>query len=328
MMMITVYTYMKCTICVMYNIINKFITFRVTMESIGWNFLPHSILVDIFFLLSPSDRFYASLTCRSWNACFHMPCVWSKVSFRFIAEQNSNCLQCVDKFGSYLKTVCIELDQYQPVNRTCACKVLSAIARLHERRIRRLKIKFVGENPCLYAGQEFVNALCELFGPVPEKVHIVNSLVHVDLSGMNVAFDGSLLDLLSENNPLLETLNIQNMVLICQVGSSATLRLVERCRRLWELCIYNHSLSEDVLLALTADDRAPLCHLSVYFRREDKFSRDIPTDVWKTVTGKLPRLRVTLGFDHTCPLSKLSEVHRKYLPVNLCYLCISQKVSK
>ena len=177
-----------------------------------------------------------------------------------------------------------------------------------ERRVQWLKIRFVGENPCLYAGQEFIDALCELFAPAQEGIQVVNSLVHVDLSDMNVAFSGELLDLLSENNPLLKTLNIQNKVLICQVQSSDTLRFVERCRRLRELCIYNHSLSEEVLLALTADDRAALEHLSVYFRREDKFSRDIPADIWKKVTSKLPRLRVTLGFDHTCPQDKVSEV--------------------
>ena len=280
------------------------------MEPIGWNCIPHNILVNIFLFLSPPDRFRASLTCRSWNACFYIPCIWSKFFFRFLAEQDSNCLQCVEKFGSYMKTVCIELNQYYPFNRASACKVLSAVANLPERRLQRLKLRFVGENPCLYAGQEFISSLCELFGPAHEDISVVNSLLHVDLTDMHVAFTGELLDLLSENNPLLETLNIQNKVLICQVQSSDTLRLVERCRRLRELCIYNHSLSEDVLLALAADDRVALEHLSVYFRREDKFSRDIPADIWKKVTSKLPRLRVTLGFDHTCPHFKISEVRQ------------------
>jgi len=278
------------------------------MESIGWNCIPHNILVDIFRLLSPPDRFQASLTCRSWNTCLYIPRIWSKFLFQFLAEQNANCLHCVEKFGIHMKTVCIELNQFYPSNRAHACKVLSAVAKLPERRLQRLKIQFIGENPYLYAGQEFITALCELFGPAHEDILVVNSLLHVDLSGMNVAFTGELIDLLSENNPLLETLNIQNRVLICQVESSDMLRLVERCRRLREVCMYNHSLSEDVLLALTADDRAALEHLSVYFRREDKFSRDILADVWKKVTDKLPFLRVTLGFDHTCPHSKVSEV--------------------
>jgi len=282
------------------------------MEYVGWNYIPHNILVDIFLLLSPSDRLHASLTCRSWNSCFHIPRIWSKFLFRFLEENDSNCLHCVEKFGSYMKTICIELNQYYPFNRTGACKVLSAVAKLPERRVQRLKIRFVGENPCLYAGQEFISALCELFGPAHEDIQVVNSLLHVDLSDMNVAFTGELLDLLSENNPLLETLNIQNKVLICQVQSSDMLRFVERCRRLRELCIYNYSLSEDVLLAFTADDRADLEHLSIYFRREDKFSRDIPADVWKKVTGKLACLRVTLGFDHTCPQCKMSEVSQVY----------------
>jgi len=278
------------------------------MEYVEWNFLPHNILVDILLLLSPSDRFHASLTCRSWNTCFYIPRIWSKFLFQFLVEPNSDFMKGVEKFGCYMKTVSIELNQYYVHNRASACKVLSAFARLPERRLQRLKIRFVGENPCLYAGHEFVSALCELFGPAHEDIHVINSLLHVDLSDMSVAFTGELLDLLSENNPLLETLNIQNKVLICQVQSSDTLRLVERCRRLRELCIYNHSLSEDVLLALTADDRSALEHLSVYFRREDKFSRDIPADIWKKVTFKLPRLRVTLGFDHTCPLCKVTEV--------------------
>jgi len=284
------------------------------MEPVGWNSIPHNILVDIFLLLSPSDRFRASLTCRSWNSCFYIPCIWSKFWFQFLEDQNSNWLHYVDQFGSYMKTVYIQLNQYYPGNRTSACKLLSAVARLPERRLQRLKIQFVGENPCLYAGQEFISALCELFGPAQDGIHVVHSLVHVDLSDMRVGFTGELLDLLSENNPLLETLNIQNKVLICQVQSSDMLRLVERCRRLRELCIYNHSFSEDVLLAFAADDRAALQHLSVYFRREDKFSRDIglSADAWKKVIDKLLLLRVTLGFDHTCPLGMVSKVSQLY----------------
>jgi len=278
------------------------------MEFIGWNCLPHDILVDIFRLLSPSDRFHASLACHSWNTCFYDPRTWSKFLFRFLVESNSDLLKSVEQFGSFMKTVSIELNQYYAFNRVSACKVLSTFARLPERRLQQLIIQFLGENPFLYAGQEFISALCELFGPPHKDIHVFNSLLHVDLSGMYVTFTGELLDLLSENNPLLETLNIQNKVLICEVQSSDTLRLVERCRRLRELCIYNHSLSEDVLIALTADDRSVLEHLSVYFRREDKFSRDIPADVWKKVTCKLPRLKVTLGFDHTCPLCKVTEV--------------------
>jgi len=288
------------------------------MESFGWSCIPQNVLVEIFLLLSPSDRLRASLTCRSWNNCFYIPCIWSKFLFRFLVEQDSSCLQCVDMFGCYMRNICIELNQYYRFNRAGACKVLSSIAKLPERRVQRLKIRFVGENPCLYVGQEFIGALCELFGPAHEDIQVVNSLVHVDLSDMNVAFTGELLDLLSENNPLLETLNIQNKVLICQVQSSDTLRFVERCRRLRDLCIYNYSLSEDVLLALTADDRAALEHLSVYFRREDKFSRDIPADVWKRVTSKLPRLRVTLGFDHTCPQFKMSEVRHACIVTIVC----------
>jgi len=277
-------------------------------SEIGWNCIPHNILVDIFLLLSPLDRFRASLTCRSWNACLYIPHIWSKFLFCLLEDDKSNCLQGVEKFGIYMKTICIEVNQYYPTNRVNACKILSAVAQLPERRLQRLKIRFVGENPCLYAGQEFISSLCELFGPAHDDIHIVNSLLHVDLSDMHVSFTGELLDVLSENNPLLETLNIQNKVLICQVQSSDTLRLVERCRHLRELCIYNHSLSEDVLMAFTADDRTALEHLSVYFRREDKFSRDIPADVWQQVTSKLPLLRVTLGFDHTCPQCKMTEV--------------------
>ena len=45
--------------------------------------------------------------------------------------------------------------------------------------------------------------------------------------------------------------------------------------------------------------------------------KNISREVWAAVIKKLPNLRVTLGFDSTCPLFKLSEVMQPEIPVTV-----------
>jgi F-box/leucine-rich repeat protein 8 len=64
-----------------------------------------------------------------------------------------------------------------------------------------LLIFFTGENPLFYAGLEFVDALKTLFGPAPADLSPKGSLVEVDLSGIQAAFDDTLINQLSDNHP-------------------------------------------------------------------------------------------------------------------------------
>ena len=223
-------------------------------------------------------------------------------------------LECVAKHGRHLRYVDIELDQTVPLNRDNACKVIKGLAELKESRLRSIRIRFMGENPYFYAGLEFVDALTQLFSSS------MFSLRDVDLSGLNVMYDDPLFELLSTNHPFLEKLNIQNRMLVCKVNPPCILGVVMRCRKLKQLYIYNFSMCEAVLLALTEPDREPLEHLALQCRREEKYGKTVNGSTWAAVKEKLPHLRVTLGFDHTCPMQKVSEMMQPEIPVSVLRL--------
>ena len=229
-------------------------------------------------------------------------------------------LNSIPKHGRNIKVVHIELDQAVQENRQNACRVITGLSEVSERRLQRLVVRFTGENPYFYAGQEFVDALSKLFGPVPRGATLIHQLKFVDISGLLVNFNDQMFDLLSEHHPALEKLNIQNDTLVCKVSPECMLRLVSRCRRLRELWLFNCSLSEDILLSLMEDDRVPLEHLSVKCRREEKYGNDIPAETWQLLARKLPKLRVTLGFDHTCPLYRVSQIMLPEIPVHVLRL--------
>ena len=286
------------------------------IEQREWAGLPHHILVTIFSYLSKNEQCKAAQSCKAWNEIFSSPYLWTSFDFYFFNKPNQEkVIQCIDNNGKYMRRVLIQLDQGQQSNRENACEVLKKLRDLEERRLLKLTIAFTGENPYFYAGKEFVDALLLLFSTPPENCKVINHLIDIDLGRLKVSYDDELLNVLSANNPYVERLNIQNQVLVCKVSPICILRLVQRCRKLKELRLYNCSISEDILVALTEDDRSPLEHLAVMCRREEKYIKDIDGDVWKALTVKLPNLRVTLSFDHTCPLHKVSEVMKPEVPI-------------
>ena len=285
-------------------------------EQKDWSHLPHHILVTIFSHLNRNDQVHAAYTCKSWSEIFSSPLLWTHFEFIFLGQPGQEkLLKCLETKGQYLKRVYIVLDQATQQNREDACSVVQKVAALTERRLQNLKIDFVGENPYFYAGREFVESLRVLFGPPPDECSVINHLTDIDLSRLKVSYDDDLINVLSQNNPHLQRLNIQNQVLVCKVSPICILRLVQRCRNLKDLFVYNCSLSEDILLAFTEADRHPLERLGMICRREEKYTKDLDGSAWKAVTDKLPNLRVTLSFDHTCPLHKVSEVMKPEVPV-------------
>lgn len=285
-----------------------------------WSHLPEHILVAVFSYLTYPDRARAARSCQAWNEVFHSPYLWSHFTFWFYTPRQVRSLKCLEQYGCHLKSVLIELDQSVESNRENACSVITMLAQQPERRLKFLKVKFAGENPCFYAGKEFTNALIKLFGPTPEKVHLVQHLQELDLSGLTVGYNDQVFNELSANHTELQKLNIQNHVLVCQVSPECIIRLVQRCRKLKELHIFKYSASEDMLLAFTENDRVPLQHLGLACRREEKYGKAIGSDAWAAVVKKLPNLRVTLYFDHTCPLDKVSEVMKPEVPVSILRL--------
>ena len=289
------------------------------MESRDWSMLPHHILVNIFSYMSRADQSRSARVCKSWNDIFNSPYLWTYFNFWFYMPSQEKYTKCLDKFGKYLRHVFIELDQSVEANRSNACKVIEGLAALNERRLKSLKIRFTGENPYFYTGKEFIEALSLLLGQ-KENCKIIQVLKELDLGGLMVPFDDKLINLISANHQEIEILKIQNRVLVCKVTPESIVRLIQKCRKLKDLRLYNCSLSEDVLLALTEGDREPLEHLSVVCRREEKYGKDIGSDTWQAVVNKLPNLRVSLGFDHTVELHKVSMVMKPEIPVSVLKL--------
>ncbi len=292
----------------------------MAFESKDWSLLPDHILVEIFSYLGRSDQVRAARACKTWNDNFHSPYLWTYFNFFFYMPAQEKFVKCLENFGKFLRHVYIELDQSVESNRQNACKVIEGLARLKERRLKHITIKFTAENPFFYSGKEFMDALSLLFGPPSENTKIIHTLIEVDLKQLAILFDDKFINVLSGNNPDLQTLNIQNTVLVCKVTPECILRLVQKCRKLKDIRIYNCSISEDILLALTEEDRVPLEHLSIICRREEKYSKDIVCEVWSAVVKKLPKLRVSLGFDHTVPLHKVSLVMKPEIPVSVLRL--------
>ncbi|KAL5022650.1 hypothetical protein ScPMuIL_001805 [Solemya velum] len=289
-------------------------------SQLEWSSLPEHIILRILSYLSLQEKYHASLTCKMWHTCFNMPELWRKFSFWFYTPSQKRFLRCVEQFGAFLQSIYIELDQEVKGNRENACTVLESMAETSSRSLSAISIKFTGENPLFYAGHEFVKALRVLFGPVNLDDgfgHPTTHLLSIDLSGLTVQFDDSLLHVISQNNYNLERLNIQNSVIICKVSPDGLLNLVKSCKRLRDLRVYHCSMSESVLLELCAEAREPIEHLSIKCRREDKFKIELPSTAWSMLVRKSPKLHVTLGFDHTCPLDRVADLLDPEIPVRV-----------
>ena len=285
-----------------------------------WNSFPHHVLVKILSYLSRDDRIRASQTCRAWNDAFSSPELWRSFDFWFYMPNQSKSIECVNKFGKYLRNVYIELDQGVELNRRNACLVLNKLAKLEERSLGTLKISFTGENPCFYAGSEFVKTLHLLFGPSPEQCNAVGFLKDVDLSNLTVGFTGELIETLADNNPHVEKLNIQNGLLICKVHPRSVMKLVQKCRKLRDLRVYKCSVTKEVLEAVMEKYRQPMEHLSLIARFEEERIQDFGDDIWKRLSTALPFFRVTLKFESTCPQNKILQVMKPSVPIReLCF---------
>lgn len=287
-----------------------------TGSSIDWSLLPSDILVNVFSLLNSNDLNHASRVCRTWNEAFSHPKIWQTFDFWFFLPSHVAYLDGARQYGKYMKRVFIGLNQMLTHNRQNACALLEVFSRIDRRRMTHLKIEFTGENPLFYSGQEFLDGLVILFSKVADNVEQpISTIQHVDLSGLAVPIDDRVIDTLSENHTRLKYLDIQNKVIISKTTSDCILRLVERCRNLLDLRLYYCSISNEVLEAFTDDNRSDIEHISIICRREVKFGYELETEAWEDLVTRIPTLRVTLGFDHTCPYPLISAIMKPVIPV-------------
>ena len=285
------------------------------MASKCWSKLPYHVLVEVCSYLKIRERGIFAQVCHSFNEILDCPLLWRRFRFSLVSPNDGRICGAIDAYGQHMQHVVVELVQRDVVNRDNALNVLKRFAALKQLRLKCLIIRFIGENPCFYSGSELLGVLGDIVGASPPGQTRTAQLLSLDLGGMSVSLDTAFVDRVSENNPMLEKLNILNKVLVCNVTPAAALRLAQRCHRLTELHLLCASLSDDVLLEFAEPDRLPLKLLSIMYRGRGIDSKTIRSDTWAMLIRRLPDLRVALSFDHTCPTDRVAEVMHPEIPV-------------
>lgn len=282
-----------------------------------WSSLPEPALVRVFSFLSFIERCRVSTVCSRWYQSFRSPSLWDTTRLTFREPQDEKLVEYVAWYGHLIKHLFVDVDQFDPQNREAACKVLRCLGKLPQRRLNSFTMTFIGVNPMFYSGAEFVECFKELFvvGDRPQ-------FVSLDLSNVKFSINEDVVDIIAENNPRIEKLNIQCEALICKVSPDCMKRTIQRCRNLRDVSIISCSLTEDVFRLFTDDGREQLQHLSLMVRREQKFAVPISSECWSVVRAHLPGLRVSLGFDSTCPMDVISLVLKPEIPVHSIKLAV------
>ncbi|XP_052229910.1 F-box/LRR-repeat protein 3-like isoform X1 [Dreissena polymorpha] len=283
----------------------------------NWSLLPSDVVVHVFSFLPMKERNSVSRVCKAWHQAFGHPYLWHSFDFWFLLPSHVRLLEGLIKYGRYIKSVFIGVNQLSQVNRENACALMDQLSKIGKRRLTRIEIVFTGENPLFYSGQEFLDGLFKLFSPVSESIEPpLNTLSHVDLCGITVPIDDRLINILADNHKGLQYFDIQNKVIVCKVTPGCILRLVKICRYLLDLRLYHCSMSDYILDAFTKENREKnIEHLSIMCRREDKFGTDLSAMAWKNLASANPSFRVTLGFDHTCPFNIIPIIMKPVIPV-------------
>ena len=297
-----------------------------SMEETKWQNIPEHIVVRILSYLKLSDRRNVALTCKRWWECFDSPVLWQTLKFEFLDSEEFKYTECLENHGEYLRNVYVHCSQADKTNRENACALIRKISNLKVRRLERITVKFTGENPLFYAGHEFIACLRELFEKPKDNCEVLFKLKSVDLSKLPVAYGDDLINCLVENNPALDDLNIQNASLVCNVTSACIQNVLRHCRQLRSLALHYTSVTEEILLSLTEEDRVHIEHLSIDCRREEKYVKDISSETWQEIRRKIPELRVTLAFDCSCPMFKVNEILKPEVPVKVLKLELMSRV--
>ena len=297
---------------------------RAELANEAWGSLPDTILTQIFFHLNVVDRCKASCVCRHWMHCIEIPLLWRKFSCGFFLPTQGNIIKCLKKYGRHVRDLSIELNQSEKTNRNNAVAVIDHVASLKEPRLTHLTISFRGENPLFYAGQEFTSALKRLFETIGKSDHC--SLTHVNLRGLESNFTDEFVNTLSSNCKNLEYLNLLNKVLVCNISAESIVTLIKKCKKLKILHMYHASLSNNVLHAFAQSEREPLQRLGIVCRRQEKYGEDLIPSAWSDLLIRSPGLKVELGFDHTCPLHRVSEIMKPEIPVQELHLVTFSRI--
>ena len=295
--------------------------------SADWANLPQPALVRIFSFLCALDRCRVGGTCRNWWDSLDNPALWKTLKCGFFFPVHGHVLKCVELYGKFINDLTIVLNQSQSKNRENALAIFSMLTQLDHIRLKSITVQFKGDNPLFYSGQEFIQALSSLFMKMSLQAYNHRSLRYLNFSEMQANLDASFISHITISSPQLEYLNILNKMIVCQVPECSIVDLVKKCTRLTELHLFYESLSDEVFSMFSQPGRQPFRKLGIVCRRADKYGIGISREAWTTLVSANPNLKVELGFDHTCPLFRISEILMPGIPVQELYFATFTRIA-
>ena len=287
--------------------------------------LPEEIWVEIFTYLDYRDRVKVAIINKEWNRCFKSCSLWHDIKVQFQYPSDRKFFKLAQNFGRHIQRLHLACYQKEKENCENTCQFIALLQRTEELYISQFILEFCEQNPLFYSGDLILNSLQGFF-----NYNGLKNLKHIDLSKFSIAFDDSLLEIITIRHGLrLETLNIQNKTLICGISKASLVNFVNVAKNLKSLLVQSSCFSSDILkLVLPGTERQQLQNLSLLFTRADKFFKSISSDDWEKVSNLLPNLKVELIFDHTYPVQNTFKIMLPEVPVSCLKLCLQATVTE
>ena len=226
------------------------------------------------------------------------------------------------RFRHTIRHLFIDVEQHDASCRYVLCRLLRLFGPeecSEGRQIKTFCLRFIGHNPLMMKSFDITQALRQFFQYDASQSRL-QSLTTCDLSGLTISLDDDTVLTLTKNNPFLRQLNLQDQSLVCILTPFCILQLTDVLRELEDLSVDMISLSDEFLLMLEGQegDEQPtrtstLKHLGIRIRREEKFSDEIDSQLWRKLREKYPNLKMTLNFGITTPLNRI----RAYMNADL-----------
>ncbi|MEE6479272.1 hypothetical protein FKM82_012198 [Ascaphus truei] len=265
------------------------LTSQMQTSMLDWGTLPYHVVLHIFQYLPLVDRARASSVSRRWNEVFHIPELWRKFEFELnqpttsylksthpdliqqIIRKHANHLQYVDSCTESAEAACDILSQL--VN--CSIKTLGLIS--------TAKPSFMNVSK-----SHFVSALTVVF---------VNSKSLSSIKIDDTPVDDPSLKVLVANNS--DTLKLLKMSSCPHVSPAGILCVADQCHGLRELALNYHLLSDELLLALSAEKHVRLEHLRIDVVSENPGQTQfhhIKKQSWDALVKHSPKVNIVMYF--------------------------------
>lgn len=295
------------------------------MNTAEWSALPEEIFVKIFTELTYTERISSGSVCKKWHQFLKSPQLWFKVGVIFRDQEDESMKHIAQRYGEHIRH--LQIKCYQQTTENChnACQFIELLLGRKQLRIETFSLEFCEQNPLFYSGDVFVDVLKRFF----LQTSFVKPIRKIDLSKFPVAFDNDLLNTITQNHaPGVESLNIQNKILVCRVSQKCLFNFVSKATNLKYLYIKSSCFESETLKLFAEPQRNRLKYLSLLFTRADKFFKCLSGSDWRVVREMLPDLRIELHFDHTYPLNSTFNIMLPEVPVSSLKLCLQATVNE